>query len=171
VVIDENQEIIQVRGLTGPYLELATGRANLNLLKMARAELSLSLRTAIHTARKENRRVTKESVPFHTSDKMSEIRLSVIPLKSPGVELHFLVLFEETTALPQIALPEAAQNAPGRNAGKQSLSTRRIAAMEQELAETKVEMATLLEERDAANEELHTANEEVRTSNIFFWNI
>lgn len=91
--------------------------------------------------------------------------------KRGGWDILFLVLFEETTALPQIALPEAAQNAPGRNAGKQSLSTRRIAAMEQELAETKVEMATLLEERDAANEELHTANEEVRTSNIFFWNI
>lgn len=40
-----------------------------------------------------------------------------------------------------------------------------IAALEQELAETKGEMTALLEERDAANEELQTANEEIRTSN------
>ena len=59
---------------------LATGRANLNLLKMARPGLSLSLRTAIHTARKEHRRVTKEGIQVQAFDKTSSVRLSVIPL-------------------------------------------------------------------------------------------
>ena len=165
VVIDANQEILQVRGQTSPYLELATGRANLNLLKMARAGLGLSLRSAIHTARKENRRVTKEGVQVRAFDKTSEIRLSVIPLKGPTTDPHFLVLFEEMTALPQTELPSPPQGSQAGDGDKRSSSARRVAAMEQELAETKTEMTALLEERDAANEELQIANEEIRTSN------
>lgn len=165
VVIDANLEILQVRGQTSPYLELATGRANLNLLKMARVGLGLSLRTAIHTARKENRRVTKEGVQVRAFDKTFEVRLSVIPLKGPPAEPHFLVLFEETRATQETTSPESVQGAPPGNAGKRSLSARRIAALEQELAETRAEMTALLEERDAANEELQIANEEIRTSN------
>ncbi|HEU5382878.1 MAG TPA: chemotaxis protein CheB, partial [Ktedonobacteraceae bacterium] len=165
VVIDANQEVVQVRGQTGPYLELATGRANLNLLKMARAGLALSLRTAIRTARKENRRVTKEGVLVRAFSKTSSVRISVIPLTSPVAEPHFLILFEDTAALPQIEVPEAPQGAPPANRGKHSPSARSSAALEQELATAKAEIAALLEERDAATEEFQTANEELRTAN------
>ena len=47
VVIDANQEIVQVRGQTSPYLELAVGRANLNLFRMARPELSVGVQAAV----------------------------------------------------------------------------------------------------------------------------
>ena len=90
VVIDANLEILQVRGQTSPYLELAPGRATFNLLKMARESLRMGLRSAILTARKERRSVTKEVPAF---GKTSTVRLSVIPLKGAG--LFFLVLFEE----------------------------------------------------------------------------
>lgn len=163
VVIDANQEILQVRGQTGPYLELSTGRANLNLFKMARSGLRLSLRAAIHTARKENRRVIKEKIQVHAFDKMSEVHLSVIPLKGPPAEPHFLILFETISSQtePFVLAPDALIE----KAGKSSSASRRIAAVEQELVETRGEMAALLEERDATNEELQTANEEIRTSN------
>jgi len=165
VVIDANQEILQVRGQTSLYLELAAGRANLNLLKMARTGLGLSLRAAIHTARKENRRVTKEGVQVRAFDKTSEIRLSVIPLKGPVAEPHFLVLFEEMPVQDRTESRETSIGPEAGSTGKRSTSNRRIAAIEQELAETKGEMTALLEERDAANEEFQTANEEIRTSN------
>jgi two-component system CheB/CheR fusion protein len=165
VVIDAHQEILQVRGQTGPYLELAAGRANLNLLKMARPGLSLNLRAAIHTASKENRRVTKEGVQVHAFDAMSTVRLSVIPLTGQAAEPHFLVLFEETAASPETEALAAPPGSPVGKAGQRSFSTRRIAALEQELTDAKAEMAALLEERDAANEEFQTANEEIKTSN------
>jgi two-component system CheB/CheR fusion protein len=165
VVIDAHQEIVQVRGQTGPYLELATGRANLNLLKMARPGLGLSLRTAINTARKENRRVVREGVQVRAIDKTSEVRLSVIPLKGMPTEPHFLVLFEEMATLPPTELPDPPDDSHVEQGDTRARSDRRIAALEQELAETKAEMTALLEERDATNEELQTANEEIRTSN------
>lgn len=165
VVIDANLEIVQVRGQTSPYLELAMGRADLHLLKMARPGLGLSLRTAIHTARKENRRVTKEGVQVRAFDKTSFVRLSVIPFKGPSADLHFLVIFEEPAASLQATLSEPAQCASFGNTDKRSLAARRIATLEQELAEAKGEMTALLEERDAANEELQTANEEIKANN------
>jgi two-component system CheB/CheR fusion protein len=166
VVIDASLEILQVRGQTSPYLELAAGPADLNLLKMARAGLSLSLRTAIHTARQENRRVTKEGVQVQQAfGTTSSVRLSVIPLKGPPADPHFLVLFEETPLTSQTALPEPAQATPPGKTDQRSQTSLRIAALEQELAETKGEMTALLEERDTANEELQTANEEIRTNN------
>ncbi|HET8846086.1 MAG TPA: CheR family methyltransferase, partial [Ktedonobacteraceae bacterium] len=165
VVIDARQEIVQVRGQTSPYLELATGRANLNLLKMARPGLRLSLRAAIQTARKENRRVSKEGVQMQAFDQTSEVRLSVIPLKGPPTNPHFLVLFEDLATSQRTALLEASPDSQAENVGKRSPAARRLAAREQEVAETRAEMTALLAERDAANEDLQTANEEIRASN------
>ncbi|HET8841693.1 MAG TPA: ATP-binding protein [Ktedonobacteraceae bacterium] len=165
VVIDARQEIVQVRGQTSSYLELATGRANLNLLKMARPGLRLSLRAAIQTARKENRRVSKEGVQVRAFDQTSEVRLSVIPLKSPPTDQHFLVLFEETLVSSEAALLATPPDSQAENVGKRLPAARRLAAVEQEAADTKAEMTALLDERDMANEELQAANEEIRTSN------
>jgi two-component system, chemotaxis family, CheB/CheR fusion protein len=59
VVIDRDMEILYVRGHTSPYLEIASGRASFNLLKMVRDDLALGLRSVIHTASKQHHPVTK----------------------------------------------------------------------------------------------------------------
>src|SRR6266849_2122647 len=46
VVINEDMEVLQSRGHVGLYLELAPGRADLNILKMAREGLLFDLHTA-----------------------------------------------------------------------------------------------------------------------------
>ncbi len=163
VVIDANMEILQVRGQTSPYLELAPGRATLNLLKIAREGLRMGLRAAILAARKEHRSVTKEGLHVPAFGTTSEVRLSVIPLK--GTEPSFLVLFEEMSTLPETGLPETSQSKQPSKSGKRSPFARRIAALEQEVVSTRAEMAAMVEDRDVANEELQTANEEIRASN------
>jgi len=160
VVVDTNMDILHVRGRTGPYLELAPGKASFNLLKMARPGLLPGLRTALHAVRKENHSVTKESVQVSDAGTMREVRLSVIPLKGPAEEPYFLVLFEEMPSPP--AQPDDTQaNAPR----KRGPAARRIAVLEQELAATRAEMQAMIEERNAANEELQAANEETLASN------
>ncbi|HET8840010.1 MAG TPA: chemotaxis protein CheB [Ktedonobacteraceae bacterium] len=49
VMVDAEMNILQVRGHTSPYLELAPGKMSLNLLTMAREGLMLSLHSAIAT--------------------------------------------------------------------------------------------------------------------------
>src|SRR5262249_41182092 len=54
VVVSEHLEILQSRGHTGPYLELAPGKASLNLLKMLRPGLLFELQKALESARKNH---------------------------------------------------------------------------------------------------------------------
>lgn len=163
VVIDAEMEILQVRGHTSPYLELAPGTISLNLLKMARDGLRLGLRTAVYAARKNNHSVTKENLQVSVAGNTSEVRVTVHPLKGPPTGHFFLVIFE-TVSTPLVP-PISPLDGQTECSSKQSVATRRIAALEQELAATRLEMQTMLEERDAANEELQTANEEIRSSN------
>jgi two-component system CheB/CheR fusion protein len=164
VVVDANMEILHVRGRTGSYLELAPGKASFNLLKMARAGLLPGLRTILHTARKENRAVMKESLQVSDTGTTREVRLSVVPIKGSANEPYFLVLFEEVSALPT-HFPATPQDEQGSNVRKRGPAARRISALEQELAVSQAEMQAMLEERNAANEELQAANEETLASN------
>ena len=95
VVIDANQEIVQVRGQTSLYLELAAGHATFNLLRMARPGLSLGLRVALRLARKERRTVIREGLHVSAFGITRLVRLTVIPLKGPPADHYYLVLFEE----------------------------------------------------------------------------
>ena len=105
VVIDANQEIVQVRGQTSPYLELAAGHATFNLLSMARPGLSLGLRAALHAARKERRTVIREGLRVSAFGTTRLVRLTAIPLKGPPADHYCLVLFEEQASLPYVRPP------------------------------------------------------------------
>jgi two-component system, chemotaxis family, CheB/CheR fusion protein len=165
VVIDANQEIVQVRGQTGPYLELAAGRANLNLFKMVRPGLSLGLRAALHSARKGRRTVIREGLHVLAFGTTRLVRLTAIPLKGPPADHYCLVLFEEQASLPDAHFISPTANEPASRSDKRERKERRIAELEQELSTLRAETQALLEERDTANEELQTANEEIRASN------
>jgi two-component system CheB/CheR fusion protein len=164
VVVDATMDILHVRGRTGPYLELAPGKASVNLLKMARPGLTSCLRAILHTALKENRTVIKESVQMNDGNTIREVRIIVRPINGSANELYFLVLFEETPA--SSAYPAASfHHDPVRNMRKQGTAARRVMTLEQELAATQAEMQAMLEERDGVNEELQAANEETLASN------
>jgi two-component system CheB/CheR fusion protein len=163
VLIDERMDILQVRGHTSPYLELAAGTSSLNLLRMARDGLRLDLRTAVYAARKDNHPVTKENVPITVAGITNDVRITVNPLKGPPAGQFFLVVFETVSPLPIPTLHLSGGQTAHMH--KQSLAARRIAVLEQELAVTRAEMQGMIEEQKAFNEELQTANEEIRSSN------
>ena len=163
VVIDADMEILHVRGHTSPYLELAPGKAGLNLLNMVRDDLGLALRTAVHEAAKEHHLVTKEGLQVNLPGVTRQVRITVIPLKTSTGGPYFLVLFGEMPPVATAALPPNQEQAS--RPGRRGPSAQRIAVLEQELSATRAEMQTMLEERDAANEELQTAIEEIRASN------
>jgi two-component system CheB/CheR fusion protein len=166
VVIDANQEIVQVRGQTDLYLHLAMGRANLNVLRMARPGLSVGLRAALHAARKERRTIIREGLRVSAFGTSRQVRVTVIPLKGPPADHYCLVLFEEEQESPP-AVRDAVANTPepsGRKE-KRDRAQRRITGLEQELIKEQTEMQAILEERDATTEELQAANEEILASN------
>jgi two-component system CheB/CheR fusion protein len=162
VAIDAEMNILQVRGHTSPYLELAPGKISLNLLNMAREGLGPGLRSTIAAARKSNGPVTKEHIQIIASGAPREIRITVLPLKEPPAGKYFLVLFED---LMPVTFP-ALSDKQADSIGKRGSATRQhIATLELELASTRVEMQESLKEHETIKEELQAANEEIRTSN------
>lgn len=156
VIINSDLDILQFRGKTSAYLEPAPGRASLNLLKMAKPELRLELRTALQQARKQETTISKADILLKESDRIKPIKIDVIPLKTAtGIEGNFLVLFEEMSS--------NTQNSSALSQGQ--TSDQEVNRLRQELAATKEHLQSIIEEQQATNQDLRAANEEILSSN------
>lgn len=164
VIVNQELDILQFRGQTSPYLEPAPGKASLNLLKMAKAELRLELRTAIHQAKKQEVKITKSGLQVKQGDRIQQVKFDVVPFKAPATgESYFLILFEDTPALLPALTETAAQSA--QSGQEQPLRDKEMTRLRQELATTKEHLQSIIEEQQATNQDLRAANEEILSSN------
>src|SRR6266540_1776748 len=158
-LINEEMNVLQLRGDTSPYIEQSPRKATRNLLKLAREGLLIALRQAVDTARQDESPVRKENLRVKYDGGTGDVNLEVIPLKhSPSQERHFLVLFETA---------EAADQGGDRKAGggRRKSEERQIKQLHQELAATRDHLQSVIEEYEATNEELQSASEEAQSSN------
>nr|WP_295924821.1 CheR family methyltransferase [uncultured Dyadobacter sp.] len=153
VVVDQDMEILQFRGSTGLFLEHATGKASLNLSKMARPSLVFELRNIIHKARKTSQSASKTGLEVIMNDKVHYVEIKAVPITSPANQQLFLILFEELKDY------ELRSGAGGGITDKQNL------LLEAELTALRQDMHSIIEEQEASNEELQSANEEIVSSN------
>lgn len=162
VIINSDFEILQFRGQTSPYLEPAPGKASLNLLKMARAELALELRTAIHRAKQQAVAVRKAGIQLQVAGNWLAVNLEVIPIeRSPSDEetpRYWLVLFDSQ--------PTGAPEPPQKSSKARPAKTEReINRLKEELATTKEYLQSIIEAQESSNQDLKVANEEILSSN------
>jgi two-component system, chemotaxis family, CheB/CheR fusion protein len=169
IIINNDLDILHFRGQTSPYLEPAPGRASHNLLKMAKEDLKLELRTAIHQAKKKNLPVRKEGLPLRENEKTRHISLEVIPIKVHELveERYFLVLFEEIS-LAEISPFSVSIESEQAQQKNQTSDKKEIARLHQELETTKGYLSAIIEEQQATNQDLRVANEEILSSNEEF---
>jgi len=83
VVFNEQLEIVQFRGHTGPFLEPAPGEASFNLLRMVREDLMVDLNDAVKQAMKTKSVTEKSGVRMHYNGYQSIVDIEVVPLKMP----------------------------------------------------------------------------------------
>jgi two-component system CheB/CheR fusion protein len=157
VIINQELNIIQFRGVTAAYLEAPPGKASHNILKMAKEGLSFELRNTIHKASIANSTIKKEGITIDKGKR--KVTIEVIPLQNT-IEPYFLVLFEET----KDTLVENTGKGEKGGKGKEphnDVEMRRIEQLENELTQVREDMRAITEEQEAANEELQSANEEL----------
>lgn len=161
VIVDADLQIRQFRGSPAAYLQLASGRATLDLLRMAREGLTSELRLALREAARTGTAVERRAVRMVRDDRVVMVGFSVVPLTSPTGESSLLVLFRD--------MPAAEGEQPASAAISPPLSeeavNRRLAELEQELIETREYARAIGEDKESANEELQSANEELRSAN------
>jgi two-component system, chemotaxis family, CheB/CheR fusion protein len=163
VLINDELQILQFRGATGAYLEPPTGKASFDLLKMAREGLRLPLRALINKARKEGKAVRKQNIRLPRAGGSLQLHVEVIPLKNLR-ERCFLINFEDADKTPRVAAIAASDGRKPLRADTRQES-RRIAALEAELGETRDHLQSIHEQYETANEELQALNEEVQSAN------
>jgi len=172
VIINQEMQILNFRGQTGPYIEPAAGSASLNLLKMARQDLLMELRAVVHEAIKEDHPVRKDGIRIRQQDGAYRlVNLQVIPLPVSNAAVPcYLVLFEAAAGL---VLPEKRAIRKAAKSGKvdadesDTVDPReaRIQEMEHELLSNREYMQSIIEAQEASNEELQSANEEIQSAN------
>ena len=180
VVVNQNLNIVQVRGDTGPYLKLPPGELSVDVPKMAREGLVLELRQALNEAKKSGCPVRKEGLRVKTSEHYAGVTIEVVPLRAQdGAEQCFLILFEEVRARSLRArkpdkgtLATWFKSLLGTGARgelpddrKEARPSEQVRLLRAELDETKSYLQSLIQEHEAANEELRTANEEALSAN------
>ena len=168
VLINEHLEILQTRGRTASFLELPSGKASLNLLKMARPGLLFELQGAIDEARKQGFEAIRQHVRVE-DERAKTVTIRVVPFKVPTQVQHsFLIIFESD--LP--AEDGLSSGAPGTSlvvepvhTEEQSSLGRQIVQLRQELAATREYLQSIIESQEGTNEELQSANEEIQSGN------
>jgi len=83
LVVDEDLEVIEIRGRTNPYLSLPVGEVSFNLMKLiSDAGLFLEIEKVIRQALKSGEPVREEGVPFVYGASVSELALEAVPLEA-----------------------------------------------------------------------------------------
>jgi len=164
VAVNEHLDIIQNKGHTGAFLELPSGKASLNLLKMARPGLLYELQNAIDEAKKSALEVVRPNVPIDGDSGAMLITLRVTPFHAPLLDkTNFLIAFEPAAGVQPMPSPEPPLSPLTDD--ERILKDRQIAQLKQELAATKEYQQSIIEALESTNEELQSANEEIQSGN------
>ena len=164
VVVDEHMEILQTRGRTGGLLELASGKASLNLLKMVRPGLLFELQSAIEEARSSGLETERRNLQVELGDgSIQATNVRIVPFRTPVQDhLSYLVIFEGPAADRGAALAASGLPLTETERGEKD---RQIAQLRQELAATREYLQSIIESQEATNQELQSANEEIQSGN------
>ena len=110
VVVDEDLEVLEIRGKASPYLTLPVGKVSFNLMKLIPdTGLFLEVEKLIQQARKSGEPARQERVPYEHDGSAGGLNVEVVPLDS-SQKRSILVLFEPVPGAP----------ARGRTAGRTS---------------------------------------------------
>lgn len=162
VIVNERLEILQSRGHTGPFLEMAQGASSLHLLRMLRESIASEVHDAIRRAIEQNIAVRVDNLIARDGDHAESASLEVLPIQAfVPRQRCFLVLFPRNVT-PVEGVPHRVET---DKAGSTSEKDASLAQVNTDLAATRLYLQSLIEERDVHNQELVAANEEIQSAN------
>ena len=163
VVVNDQMDIVQFQGKTGPYLEPAAGHPTFNLSKMAREGLMVDLRAALNAAKKTNEAVKKEGVQIQSEGKLREVDLEVLPLRrQASQERYYVIVFREKIQAP--ARP-AVKGKSDKTKKSDHPPLRENENLKREMAQLRSQLGSLIEDHESTLEEFKSVNEEVLSAN------
>jgi two-component system CheB/CheR fusion protein len=181
VLINEQMEIMRIRGEIAPFIALEPGDASLNLFSLVRHhEVLAVLRPAVRRAFREQTTVDSAEILVATGDRRHCVAFSVIPYATqPGQDRCWIVFQnlpapadrKTMAAAKRTEIDSLRQALAAAIDDREQLADEAAAAAEEaqssdeELRSANEELETAKEELQSANEELSTLNDELRLRN------
>ncbi len=161
IIVNGELEIVHLQGASGQYLEEPAGEPTTRLLKAVRPGLRVTLGRLLRESEKSGVRVRHAGVRFEGGSRVRAVDLTVFPLaREKGRPGYSLIVFE-----PHAVPLRKPLKAGGRATPAARGTQLRIRELEQELAETRDYMASVVELHESAQIELQAAYEEALSSN------
>jgi chemotaxis methyl-accepting protein methylase len=158
-LVNDKGDIFYISGRTGKYLEPAAGKANLNILAMAREGLRLELSAAFRKALREKRLITLHNLKVATDGGIQVVNVTVEAISEPEtLRGMVMIVFADVATLPS-------KDNPGKSATPTPTSNTHLVLARQELQQTRQELQTFKEEMQTSQEELQSSNEELQSTN------
>ncbi|HTG02037.1 MAG TPA: PAS domain-containing protein, partial [Nitrospirota bacterium] len=159
VIVNGKGDILYFHGRTGKYLEPAPGKAQMNVIEMAREGLRLDLRSSLRRAANTKDSVTVEDIHVRTNGGYQTINVTVTYIQKPEyLEGLLMIVFQALPVLKSRKTTEERKH-------PQEKIDQRSTELEFELKSTKERLQTTIEELETSNEELKSANEELQSAN------
>lgn len=161
VLVNADLEVLQSRGKASRFLELPSGKASLNLLKMIKPGLLFEVQNAIEEGKRTGAPIRKEDLHLEYDGSFTTLSIEVIPFQTPPhSSQNLLIVFEDGIELPRNRTKEGVSASP-----EQDSKDKLITQLKHELIATKEYQQSIIEALEASNEELQSANEEIQSGN------
>lgn len=168
IVVNERNELLQAFGDVSPFLQLPTGgRVSLDVLKMARLNLSNPLSTAIHRVLKDENEVVYRNIVLRESGGIQSINLIAKPYQDRTTRESFVMVQFQDAKNNSTQVAESAEMFDMEGDAQKRITDleHELQYMRENLQATVEELETSNEELQATNEELMAANEELQSTN------
>lgn len=153
IAINQQYDILYHNGPTNRYLRQPRGIPTQNLLELFPEALRNKIRGGIYRAATESKPISMQ-VPLTAADKRKK---QVLLRFSKVRENLFLILFQEKKGRAR----EAAHVSPDTTVSEENV----VRQLETELAATRQDLQSHIEQLKSLNEELHSSNEELQAAN------
>ncbi|MGH7480765.1 MAG: CheR family methyltransferase, partial [Longimicrobiales bacterium] len=160
VVVNDRHEILHLSERAGRYLRLAAGEPTSDLVALVPEELRLELRAALHVAFRQEH-ATHRDLRIEGDGGARTVGLSVCPFRDAGGgEAFALIVFDEISQDEDAEAQDA-----GRRPSGTGTSHHASADAAQELKRARIELQSVVQERETTIEELQASNEELQSIN------
>jgi chemotaxis methyl-accepting protein methylase len=165
VLVNDKGDIVYISGRTGKYLEPAAGKANMNILVMARDGLQFELSNALQKALRQKEAITVRGLKVGTNGGTGIVDIVVQAIEEPAaLRGMVIIVFNDVTVSPEKKTRRVIKTGAAESA--RVLETEQeIQGLREELQTTREEMQSSHEELKSANEELQSTNEELQSTN------
>lgn len=155
VLVDSERHIHHLFGDVDRFLQMKAGKPDLDILKMARGNLSLPLGSLLQPVINGDEEHKTSRLPFREDNDVTFIQVTVRTLRTAPNRKHFAITFEK---------PESS-SVEMNDFDIETGIKNRIADLERELQYTKESLQATIEELETSNEELQATNEELLAAN------